>query len=457
MSAAPPRACDFCGSEAEKLLRCTRCRQAAYCGPACQRSAWGSHKASCAAAAAAKDGEARSGAGEAAASGSRVAAQETRPEPGTAAAPTAAPPKGPSDGAAAARPWRLVGVLSSHIGDRRRLQRLASCLRSVERQTRRLEGFFVVWSAPEDIAAGVEELLGATRRALAPSPLQALRQTKKTSQFYDIRWLYEELLSKEPPETWLLFTDDDDIWGPERARSYATVVSQHAPTPGVTAVCATHKVRPTHRGKVADSAEEVASHLASGDARHCGGVHVEEEFFDFACPRDHLGAFLGICNEETLLHPFCDLRFTRFMCEYYKGGKVMYFPTDHKDRWVYYYATAYRTPEDSEAFEQFEAQGQASTVVKERPEDRQEALEACRQCNGGPDPSDEELASMLEFVSGLRQNIDGMLIRHFPEDPLSTAELKRVAVGQCQGQLFAVRLAERLARQSCKRFGLRLV
>lgn len=48
-----------------------------------------------------------------------------------------------------------------------------------------------------------------------------------------------------------------------------------------------------------------------------------QEFFDFACPTGSLGAFLEICNDETLLHPFCDLRFTRFLQEYYEGGKVM--------------------------------------------------------------------------------------------------------------------------------------
>lgn len=41
--------------------------------------------------------------------------------------------------------------------------------------------------------------------------------------------------------TWLLFTDDDDLWAPQRVRSYAAVISAHAATPGVTAICATHK------------------------------------------------------------------------------------------------------------------------------------------------------------------------------------------------------------------------
>lgn len=253
-----------------------------------------------------------------------------------------------------------------------------------------------------------------------------------------------------------MFTDDDDLWSTHRTRIYAGVIEQYAHRENITAVCATHKVRPTHRSKVAKTAEEVDKHLRSGDARHAGGVKVEEEFFDFACPCSSLGAFLDLCNDDTLLHPFADLRFTRFMSEYYEGGKVMYFPTDKVNPWVYYYSTAYRTPEDAEAFEQFESQDQASTVVKTIESDRLEALTMCQELSNGGTPSKDELQSMIEFVSGLRQNIDAILIRNFPEDVMSMEEVRRIAIGQCFEHTFAARLAERLAKQSCERFGITL-
>merc|ERR1719463_685838 len=110
-------------------------------------------------------------------------------------------------------------------------------------------GFFMVWSAPDALVPAVEVLLDRLRPALGRrgALVKTLRQTKRTSQFYDIRWLHDELLSKEPAGTWLIFTDDDDLWGPERVRAYRAVIAAHAPTPGVTAVCATHKVRPLNR------------------------------------------------------------------------------------------------------------------------------------------------------------------------------------------------------------------
>ncbi|CAK9096439.1 unnamed protein product [Durusdinium trenchii] len=333
-------------------------------------------------------------------------------------------------------PLRLCGVLSSHVGDEKRLKRLEHCFDSIAQQTQALAGFFVVWSSPESLAPKVEALLASLQEHVH---VKTLRQDRRTSQFYDIRWLYQEYISKEPPNTWLLFSDDDDLWGPERVRLYGAVVDRHGRQPGVTGVCATHKVRPKHRTDVATSASMVEQQLAKGAAMHCGGVHQEEEFFDFACPTGSLGAFLEICNDETLLHPFCDLRFTRFLQEYYEGGKVMYFPTDQTNPWVYYYSTAYRSPEDAATYEQFVKQDQASTVVRSRKEDRMRAEELCKKMGGaywgkaerGPDK--EELDEMTDFVAALRQNIEAILIRHFPETPMKTGEMKRIAVGQASG------------------------
>lgn len=287
-------------------------------------------------------------------------------------------------------------------------------------------------------------------------PVRCLRQTRRTSQFYDLRWLYQEHVSKESHGTWLLFTDDDDLWGPERVRLYYDVINAYARTPGVTGVGATHKVRPVSPKKVARTQEEVVKDLKSGKAIHCGGVHVEEEFFDFSCPAECLGTFFEMCNDETLLHPFCDLRFTRFIQEYYLGGKVMYFPTDKVNPWVYYYSTAYRRPEDQETYEQFAAQDQASTVVRRRPEDTEEAMVLCRATGAGL-ATEEEREEMADFVAGLRQNIEAVLIRHFPEEPMKIGEMKRIAVGQVPaGQFYALKLAEKLARQACERFGVAL-
>ncbi|KAJ1493757.1 hypothetical protein T484DRAFT_1609988 [Baffinella frigidus] len=51
-------ACAHCGNQGVPLKKCLRCKQAAYCGPECQKAGWPQHKETCEPAlwAAARDG-----------------------------------------------------------------------------------------------------------------------------------------------------------------------------------------------------------------------------------------------------------------------------------------------------------------------------------------------------------------------------------------------------------------
>jgi hypothetical protein len=77
--------CDVCGGPA--TARCARCRGVWYCGPKCQRAAWGAHKLACAAAVAAA-----AAAASATAAGAAAGASESVAGGGTVAggAPSAA-------------------------------------------------------------------------------------------------------------------------------------------------------------------------------------------------------------------------------------------------------------------------------------------------------------------------------------------------------------------------------
>ena len=51
-------------------------------------------------------------------------------------------------------------------------------------------------SALDEFVVPVQKMLSQLSDALAPSPVTSLQQTKKTSQFYDLNWLYDECISK---------------------------------------------------------------------------------------------------------------------------------------------------------------------------------------------------------------------------------------------------------------------
>ncbi|KAJ1467973.1 hypothetical protein T484DRAFT_2304801 [Baffinella frigidus] len=47
MAASSPASCSHCGKIAPALQRCSRCKQASYCGAECQKAAWQLHKKTC--------------------------------------------------------------------------------------------------------------------------------------------------------------------------------------------------------------------------------------------------------------------------------------------------------------------------------------------------------------------------------------------------------------------------
>lgn len=49
-------------------------------------------------------------------------------------------------------------------------------------------------------------------------------------------------------------------------------------------------------------------------------------------------------------------------CDASASHDARYFPTDQTNPWVYYYSTAYRSPEDAATYEQFVKQDQASRL-----------------------------------------------------------------------------------------------
>ena len=55
------------------------------------------------------------------------------------------------------------------------------------------------------------------------------------------------------------------------------MIEQHGRLPGVTAVCATHKLRPAHHRRVALTVKDVERQMREGEAIQCGGVHQEED------------------------------------------------------------------------------------------------------------------------------------------------------------------------------------
>ena len=118
------------------------------------------------------------------------------------------------------RVTRVVVFLASHIDTAERAAALQQCLRSIQGQTT-YATLHISWSAstPEladGVAALLEELLTAAERA------NCFRHDAALSQFEHLRFLQttadeqakRALQGAALPTTWILFTDDDDVWHP---------------------------------------------------------------------------------------------------------------------------------------------------------------------------------------------------------------------------------------------------
>ena len=119
----------------------------------------------------------------------------------------------------------IIGMLASHVRSDAQADELALCLASITAQSVKPYVMLVSWSAETaEMTQRVQEAL----RKTDPSGefLVALHQREAHSQFehFDACRVYVEraIVSRGRPadSIWCLFSDDDDLWHPERCKRY---------------------------------------------------------------------------------------------------------------------------------------------------------------------------------------------------------------------------------------------
>jgi hypothetical protein len=125
----------------------------------------------------------------------------------------------------------MVGMLAAHLSSDDQLHDLAICLASICQQSRLPHRIVLSFSAAnaqlaDDAAAAIE----AARNKI--SDLVVLRQTSPRSQFQHYAaccgHVKEALGESRREALWCLFSDDDDIWHPDRCQLYESSIQQAA-------------------------------------------------------------------------------------------------------------------------------------------------------------------------------------------------------------------------------------
>jgi hypothetical protein len=219
---------------------------------------------------------------------------------------------------------QAVVFLATHLSSRRRVRSLRHCLQSISKQSTTAE-LHISWSATPDIEAEVEEMLEAGRFT---SPELCHHQPKRLSQFRHYLFLTRRLEAVEErvrtthgePVTWVLFSDDDDVWHPSRLEFYCLQLQQSMSEEQrheEQAITCQWYAMPAANGlPPATTAEEVTSWLHGRPARWRINLIPPGSPAEHWCSLirlDRLIDFFDVAPEALLSSTYCDTAFVHFI------------------------------------------------------------------------------------------------------------------------------------------------
>ena len=174
--------------------------------------------------------------------------------------------------------------------------------------------------------------------------LEVLSQSEPLAQFQ-----HYELLAQHwydggvPPATFVLFSDADDIWHPQRTRSYSEMIryglSRTPPNKKLTYICYRDVVRALDAADAIRTAADVNSAIKS---RRFVASKAIDEHWTTAVPLQLLRIFIAEAPSELLRHKFADVFFNRFVRAFggSTGGSIGINLTNGDDgEWRYFYRT----------------------------------------------------------------------------------------------------------------------
>ena len=197
----------------------------------------------------------------------------------------------------------LIALCASHIDSERRLRHFRNMLESWKEQTINIPLYVSLSTEPMWNRLVLKRSLEATYPGL-----QVFTRSRKHSQFSHYKALTDELYD-ECPEAWVIFTDDDDLWHPLRALSYAGSLLQLLGKEelNTTTDIRTPAAHSFQRGLHADVQRwdqvDDLQIKAEGD----------RNYIQQCCRFFHLKQFVDHCSQDLLNFPYCDVRFMTFV------------------------------------------------------------------------------------------------------------------------------------------------
>ena len=211
----------------------------------------------------------------------------------------------------------IIVLLACHVSSQQRLDYLLQCLRSVGAQEQLPEALYLSWTAQNtELMSSATAALAAMqlpfRLVLLPQPQHRLSQYEHLS--HALAGADRESTRRRADATWLVFSDDDDLWHPRRT---SLVWLACAATPATTEaiVFPIYAYPLDERAQAARTCAEVDACLSQRAAALWIGP---SEVFQFAVRPGLLRRFLASEPPAVLRHRFADVRFAQYVRQQHK-------------------------------------------------------------------------------------------------------------------------------------------
>jgi hypothetical protein len=160
-------------------------------------------------------------------------------------------------------------------------------------------------------------------------------ENEKTPQFMHYKKLCEKINSIYDRNTWVIFTDDDDIWDKDRSLYYKLIIEKCNKD---SETCVSYVWICTFcncSGENFDENYVIKNQFDNADTEKEKGNKLQD-YWQIGCQLKYLNDFIEKCDKETLSNGYCNLLFVKY---FNKTKRAIKWNSKDRKRFVYFWRT----------------------------------------------------------------------------------------------------------------------
>ena len=194
---------------------------------------------------------------------------------------------------------KLVTLIASHIDCRKRLQMFIKMLSTINEQIDYYDDINVRISLSKDPDISIEEIRFLVNK-LAKNNFIIYYQDIQKSQFEHYKFLVEQINDPDDNNTWILFSDDDDEWAPNRLGAYHHMINS---------------IPASYKSSTMSICYADNSNNSDNSDNSDSGLYVGP-YTNYCIKLKYLSIFIAYLTPEQLKHKYCDCYLIKFIKEY---------------------------------------------------------------------------------------------------------------------------------------------